>query len=65
MNDITLKAIGYGTPPLCILLGFSAYTSGKLTDILFGNSGDMMTLGIILMAFGLIMGALEIFAKFR
>ena len=67
MANVTLvgKAIAYGTPPLLILLGFSAYSGGKFAEIIFGTSEGMTAVGGILMAIGIGMGIVELFAKLR
>ena len=66
MTNIELvgKVVAYGTPPLCIALGYSAYMGGKLTEPIFGSS-DVTTLGIILMGIGIVMAIGELILKFR
>jgi len=67
MPNITLlgKVVAYGTPPLLILLGYSAYIGGKFAESIFGTSEGMTTLGILMMTIGIGMGIVELYAKIR
>jgi hypothetical protein len=66
MTNIELvgKVVAYGTPPLLILLGYSAFMGGKMMEPIFGSS-DITSMGAVLMVIGIAMGVGELILKFR
>jgi hypothetical protein len=64
MVELIAKVIAYGVPALLIILGFSAYTGGRIAELVFGTTEGMVTLGIVLMIIGITIYIVEIFMRF-
>lgn len=64
-NNISVEVIAYGVPALLlIVLGFIAYMSGSILDVLLGNSGTQ-TVGIILIILGILLFILVAYLENR
>jgi hypothetical protein len=58
--ELFAKVIAYGFPALCLMLGFSAWTGGAFAEAIFGTSGGMATIGLFLMAIGVMIYIIEL-----
>lgn len=59
-TEIIAKVIAFGVPALLIILGFIAVTGGELAGAIFGTSGGMVVLGVIMIAIGIIIYVVEL-----
>jgi len=60
--EAIVKVVAYGFPALLIIVGFFAYSAGYTVQFLTHDAG-MTSLGILLMALGIIFYAAEFVVK--
>jgi len=59
--DVVVKIFAVGIPALLVVLGFFAYIGGFTVEMITGDIG-MKSLGIVLMAIGIIIYVIELIA---
>ena len=60
-GSIIVKVFAYGIPALLIVLGFIAYTGGRMAELIFGSGGDMVVMGVGLIIIGILIYIVELF----